>query len=476
MPSSRLVRRAVSSRRSDDGALTEALAEVAARSGVLGVELVDVAGNVDAVAARVSEQASTFSTLQSAAASVQEATTQVVAAAAEVGGGAQRAVAQVTESQQQIAGSHSSIGGLAAWLGGLEAQLADVTSTLAGVEVVAHQIDRIAVQTHILALNARIEAARSGEAGRGFAVIADSVRQLSEQTLRAASDISSTINGLSEPLRALQEQSADAGARAGVAAQSSTLLSQVLRDVEHALGQVGAAADGISGRAGAAGARAAETSELLAGLTTGVAVSRDQLSEANQRTMALLGMAEGLLGTVVGTGVTTPDSPFIAAVQRTAAEIEQLFERELSAGRVTLAELFDERYVPVPHSDPQQVTTAFTSLTDRLLPALQEPLLDLDQRVVFCAAVDRNGYLPTHNVKFSQRQTGDPVWNAANCRNRRMFNDRTGLAAGRSTKPFLLQTYRRDMGGGTYALMKDVSAPITVRGRHWGGFRLAFTV
>ncbi len=475
MTSTRLLRRAAPVRSQHD-ALARALSEVAQQSGVLGVELVDVAGGIDAVAARVAEQVRTFDALQDAAASVQSATSEVTAAAGEVGEGAQRAVAQVEESQEQIAGSHESMDALAGWLGGLESQLSDVTRTLAGVEVVAHQIDRIAVQTHILALNARIEAARSGEAGRGFAVIADSVRQLSEQTLRAASDISSTLNGLSEPLRVLQEQSADAGTRAGVAAQGSALLGQVLRDVEQALSRVGVAADEISGRAGEAGARVAETTGLLAGLTTGVAVSRDLLSDASTRTNALLRRAEDLLGTVVSTGVATPDSPFIAAVQRTAAEIGRLFERELDAGRVTLDELFDERYVPVPHTDPQQVTTKFTALTDRLLPALQEPLLDLDPRVVFCAAVDRNGYLPTHNAKFSQRQGRDPVWNAAHCRNRRLFDDRTGLAAGRGTGPFLLQTYRRDMGGGTFALMKDLSAPITVRGRHWGGFRMGYRV
>jgi len=96
--------------------------------------------------------------------------------------------------------------------------------------------------------------------------------------------------------------------------------------------------------------------------------------------------------------------------------------------------------------------------------------------VVFCAAIDRNGFLPTHNRKFSQAQGPDPVWNAANCRNRRMFNDRVGLAAGRNTKPFLLQTYRRDMGGGQFAQMKDVSAPVFVQGRHWGGVRIGYKI
>jgi methyl-accepting chemotaxis protein len=88
--------------------------------------------------------------------------------------------------------------------------------------------------------------------------------------------------------------------------------------------------------------------------------------------------------------------------------------------------------------------------------------------------VDRNGYLPTHNRKFSQPQGKDPEWNAANCRNRRIFNDRVGLRAGKSTAPFVLQIYRRDMGGGAFALMKDLSAPIYVNGRHWGGFRIGY--
>jgi len=118
----------------------------------------------------------------------------------------------------------------------------------------------------------------------------------------------------------------------------------------------------------------------------------------------------------------------------------------------------------------------FTEFTDRVLPPVQEPIMEFDPRVVFCAAVDDNGYLPTHNLKFSLPQGPDPVWNAANCRNRRVFNDRTGLGAGQNVRAFLLQTYRRDMGGGVFVLMKDASAPILVNGRHWGGLRMGYRV
>jgi methyl-accepting chemotaxis protein len=93
---------------------------------------------------------------------------------------------------------------------------------------------------------------------------------------------------------------------------------------------------------------------------------------------------------------------------------------------------------------------------------------------VFCIAVDRNGYVAAHNKKYCHPQRGDLAWDTANSRYRRIFSDRTGLASGRNTRPFLLQTYRRDMGGGNFVLLKEVSAPITVQGRHWGGVRLAF--
>ena len=56
----------------------------------------------------------------------------------------------------------------------------------------------------------------------------------------------------------------------------------------------------------------------------------------------------------------------------------------------------------------------------------------------------------------------------------RLFTDRNAIRIGANTKPVLLQTYRRDMGGGQFVLMKDLSSPIFVRGRHWGAFRMGF--
>ena len=202
----------------------------------------------------------------------------------------------------------------------------------------------------------------------------------------------------------------------------------------------------------------------------------ENLQTAEQRVSSLLERGEGMIGQINQTGLETSDTKFIREIQARANEIARRFEAALNAGEITEDALFSETYEPIPGTDPEQCMTPFVTLTDRLLPDLQEPMLEFDEKVVFCAAVDRNGFLPTHNIKFSKPPTDDPVWNNGNCRNRRMFNDRTGLRAGQNTRPFFLQTYRRDMGGGNYVLMKDLSAPITVRGRHWGGLRLGYKI
>jgi len=95
--------------------------------------------------------------------------------------------------------------------------------------------------------------------------------------------------------------------------------------------------------------------------------------------------------------------------------------------------------------------------------------------MAFCVAIDRNGYLPVHNKIYSQPQRpSDVAWYTAHSRNRRIFNDAAGPAAGRNTRSYLIQSYARDMGNGTTVMMREIDVPIRVKGRHWGGFRMAY--
>lgn len=164
----------------------------------------------------------------------------------------------------------------------------------------------------------------------------------------------------------------------------------------------------------------------------------------------------------------------IARAQRGAETVREAFARALAAGRISRDALFDTTYRTLPGTDPEQVETRALSFLESTLPPLQEPMLSEDGRLAFCVAVDVNGYLPVHNAQYSKPQRpGDPAWNNANSRNRRIFDDRAGLLAARNTKPFLVQVYARHIGG-QVIMMREVDAPIIIEGRHWGAFRTCY--
>jgi methyl-accepting chemotaxis protein len=174
-------------------------------------------------------------------------------------------------------------------------------------------------------------------------------------------------------------------------------------------------------------------------------------------------------------GVETVDSFFINQLVDGASKVSALLEEAVDRGALSLEDLFDQDYMKIDGTNPPQYKTRALDFLDQHLPEIQEPIQAAHDKIVFAACVDVNGYLPVHNLSFSHPQkAGDVAWNTANCRNRMIFNDRVGLAAGRNEKPFLVQAYRRDMGGGNFVMMKDVSAPIFVKGRHWGGMRSGY--
>lgn len=452
----------------------EALAEVAAGAGALGVDLIDVAANVEVVAGRVANQAATFEQLSAAVEEIVRHNELVAATATEVGAAARSACAEVEASRDRVDTSVASIAQLVELVSASAESLGALSDQLDDIRGLAATIDDIAKQTHLLALNARIEAARSGSAG--FAVIAEEVRKLADRSIVSAAEVDDTLTQLASRMTELVAQGQATREGAEAAGEQTRSIVDVIDQVSTAMVTVGDQTQRIEEAAEGTESEIAGFRDALVGLTDGVAESSGSLDEARDRVNRLLGGAERLIQITALSGAETVDSPFIAAVVETAAKIATLFEEALASGAISEVELWDRSYVPIPGTDPQQVTTRYVAFTDRVLPPLQEPLLDLDERIAFCAAVDVNGYLPTHNLKFSKPQGADPAWNAANCRNRRIFDDRTGLACGRNTEPVLLQTYRRDMGGGTFVLMKDVSAPIWVRGRHWGGFRMGYRI
>jgi methyl-accepting chemotaxis protein len=166
---------------------------------------------------------------------------------------------------------------------------------------------------------------------------------------------------------------------------------------------------------------------------------------------------------------------FVTRALEAGVTLNKIFEDAVATGGIKVSDLFDADYAEIAGTNPVQHRTKFLDWAERALPSFQEAFLIKDKRIAFSACVDRNGYLPVHNKIYSQPQrAGDVAWNTANSRNRRIFNDPAGLAAGRNERSYLIQSYARDMGGGNTVMMREIDVPIKIRGRHWGGFRTAY--
>lgn len=175
-------------------------------------------------------------------------------------------------------------------------------------------------------------------------------------------------------------------------------------------------------------------------------------------------------GVTPADALTPQEREMLAVANEFAQRVGQAMERWIAAREVTPDRLFSTLYYPVPATDPPKFTTDYDRLSDRDLQPIQESLLARSSAIVFTVTVDRNGYLPTHNLRFSQPLTGNPAIDLVNNRTKRIFADRTGLAAAQSTAPFLIQRYARDTG----ETMVDLSVPVVVQGKHWGAVRIGY--
>lgn len=154
-----------------------------------------------------------------------------------------------------------------------------------------------------------------------------------------------------------------------------------------------------------------------------------------------------------------------------AAAMERILNGAVDDGKFTLDEIFDSNYKSIAGTNPQKFTTRYDSFLEKVIPPLEDAYLK-DEEIVFAVLVDRNGYLPAHNSKFSRPQTGDIEQDRAFSRSKRIFNDPVGLAAARNSQDVLKQDYKRDTG----EHMWDISAPVFVKGKHWGAYRIGFSM
>lgn len=339
------------------------------------------------------------------------------------------------------------------------------------IEQVTEFVHGIATATNLLSLNAAISAARAGEHGKSFAVIATEIRKLSLQTSDAIKEINSTLQEIQTGTKESASAMVSLTGKIGGVAERSNQIRNILETIN---ATATATEQQTSQMASALVEYVGTTNEVSGNVMTvkeSLEAIADQSKLASRQSLSLTGVTEEIQAALFKFGIAeNRHDDVLRIANRVSKQIAKTFERAIASGQLSEDDVFDRNYRAIPGTNPPKYHTKFDHFTDVELPKLQEPALNELNELAFVIATDVNGYVPTHNVKFSEAPTGRYEVDLLKSRSKRIFDDRVGKRCGNHAEELLLQTYKRDTG----EVMHDLSVPIFVNNKHWGGVRVGY--
>ena len=386
-----------------------------------------------------------------------------------------RDIARISQERHEgVQSAHADFGEIVRSTEENAGNLQKIDDSAKNVTRVLQEITKIANQTNLLALNAAIEAARAGEAGRGFAVVADEVRRLAMRAAETVVVATDSIGAIQTSVDVAQTGMSVFSSRVASNARHMEEVLKAFNEIRLGVGQTEGVFSEVLGTVSASARSIEQLRATFQDVQSGIAQSSDlALASAEEVSAQLYRTLEenrSLLEFSLDFDSGLALSGGVRACQGLAEEATRALEQAVARGETTLDQLFDENYRLVEGTNPKKFRTSCTDLFKNLIQPICDRYLALDARLVFSFLVDRNGYAPTHNRKFDQQPTGDFQKDLLQCRSMRIFDDRFGLEAARNTKPRHLMIYARDTG----EVLMEIDMPVMLQSRHWGNVRVAF--
>ena len=434
------------------------------------ITLAEVSWQAKAINKEMAELASKGMQMAAASQALSDNAAQVSANASQVAQQAQRAQADSTDGQLQLSQTIQGMRQMSARTEAVSVSMEKLQGSSSQIGSVVKLIREIAEKINLLSLNAAIEAARAGEHGRGFAVVADEVRSLAEKTHQATQEIDASVGGIGletrQAVASIQDLLHDVQQNVGQIEQVGQRLNGILNFSNVLSEQMGGIVQASETSSQAVG----KISNYLREIKDELTIFGEGLDSQERQIKGLTELSEGFFDKVIDLESDSAHRRMYRVARSAADAIQSTFEQAVAKGELPLIDLLSQDYQPIANTNPPQFRSRFDAFTDRVLPPIQEPLLQAHPSLVFAISTQQSGYVPTHNTKFAKPQTGNYAVDLVNSRSKRIFNDPTGSRCGSHTKKMLLQTYKRDTG----EIMHDLSVPIYVQGKHWGGFRMGY--